>query len=291
MTALTPRPTARPVHAARTAFVGPESRLSFPRVVRSEWIKITSLRSTVWSLLMIVLSGVGLSLLLAATMESAGLPDGPSVGFTLTTVTLGVMFGQIVAAVLGVLAISGEYSTGMIRSTLTAVPTRLPVLAAKAVVLFVLVVAVGLVTLVGAWAATYPLFAAAGIATSLAEPGFFVAILGAATYLGLTAVFALGIGTLLRSAAGGVATVLGVILGLPLFLPLAALAFDWVADVGPFLFTSAGEAMAALPLDAPAGTAPVSGGPLEPWAAGLVVLAWTGVSLVLAGLSLRRRDA
>jgi ABC-2 type transport system permease protein len=289
MTALTTHTETRPAHASRTAHVGPESRLSFPRILRSEWIKLTSLRSTAWSLLMIVVAGVGLSLLLAATMESAGLPDAPSVGFTLSTVTLGVMFGQIIAAVLGVLAISGEYSTGMIRSTLTAVPTRLPVLAAKAVVLFALVAAVGLVTLVGSWAATYPIFAAAGIATGLAEPGFLVAILGATAFLGLTAVFALGIGTVLRSAAGGVATVLGVILGLPLFLPLAALAFEGIVDVAPFLFTSAGESMASLPAEA--GAEAGRGAPLAPWLGGVVVLAWTGVSLALAGLSLRRRDA
>jgi ABC-2 type transport system permease protein len=280
-----------PTHALTTAHIAPDARLTFTRILRSEWIKLTSLRSTAWSLAIIVLSGVGLSLLLATTMDSSGMPDGPSVGFTLSTVTLGVMFGQIIAAVLGVLAISGEYSTGMIHSTLTAVPTRLPVLAAKSVVLFALVTLVGLATLIGSWAATYPMFAAQGIATGLTEPGFLIAVLGAAVYLGLTAVFALGVGTVLRSAAGGVATVLGVILALPLFLPLAGLAFDWVVDVAPYLFTSAGESMARIPAELPAGAEVERGAPLAPWLGGVVVLVWTGVSLALAGLSLRRRDA
>lgn len=284
-------PSAAPRAARPVASnVPPDARLTFPRILRSEWIKLTSLRSTVWSIVLIVVVGIGLSLLLALTMESAGLPDAPSAGFTLSIVTIGVMLAQIIAAVHGVLAISGEYSTGMIRSTLTAVPTRLPVLAAKAIVLFALIFVVGLVTMLGAWAATYPLFANAGIATGLLEPGFLFAVLGGAGYLGLTAVFALGIGTMLRSSAGGVATVLGVLLAIPLFLPLLGLAFEWVYDIAPYLFSSAGEAMAALPRDLPSGTEAAPGEPLQPGPAALVVLAWTLVSLALAAVTLRRRD-
>ncbi len=84
---------------------------------------------------------------------------------------------------------------------------------------------------------------------------------------------------------------LGVILAVPLFVPMAGLAFDWVTDVEPYLFTSAGEAMAAVPTELPAGVEAPRGGPLEPGIATLVVLGWTAVSLALATISLRRRDA
>jgi len=262
-----------------------DARLTFGGILRSEWIKITSLRSTFWSLAIIVVLNLGISLLFASTMASAGLPAGPSAGFTLTTATVGIMFGQLVAAVLGVLAMSGEYSTGMIRSTLTAAPSRLPVLAAKAIVLFGLVTVVGLIALFGSWAATYPMFAALDLAVGLGEPGFALALIGGATYLGLIAVFALGLGTLLRSAAGGIAAALGVILILPVVLQLLGIAVEWVRDLVPYLLSSAGESMGSLATDAEAS------GTLEPWAGALVVLAWAAVSLLFAAIALRGRDA
>jgi ABC-2 type transport system permease protein len=277
------------VASPTTRFVPTDARLTFPHLLRSEWFKLTSLRSTIWSVALIVLSGFGLSVLYALSAAGSGFQTEPSVGFTLGTVTIGVVFGQIIAAVLGVLAISGEYSTGMIRSTLTAVPARLPVLAAKTLVMFGLVFAVGLVTLVASWAATYPVYAADGIATGLTAPGFLLALLGGAAYLGLTAAFGLGIGAVLRSSAGGIAVVLGVILGLQIFLPLAGLAFEWVWDVRPFTFDQAGAAMASLPSDG--ATESDIPGPLQPWLGGLVVLAWTSVSLAAASILLRRRDA
>lgn len=267
-----------------------DSRLRFSGILRSEWIKLTSLRSTLWSLLTIVLVGIGLSFVLALTMESAGVPDEPSVRFTLSIVAIGAACGQFVAAVLGVLAISGEYSTKMVQSTLAAVPSRLPVLAAKAIVLLGLMTAVGLVTLFGSWAATYAMFDDLGLAVSLAEPGLAGALLGAALFLGLTATFALGVGAILRSAAGGVAAVLGVLLLLPLALSLLGNSMEWAAAVTPYGFAAAGESMWSIPAG-PAAGSPVPGTPLTPGAGGLVVLAWTTVSLVLGALTLRGRDA
>lgn len=266
-----------------------DARLTFPRILRSEWIKLTSLRSTLWSLGLIVVLGVGLSLLISSFTPAVDGPAIPSAELALTSATAGVAFGQLIAAVLGVLVISGEYSTGMIRSTFAAVPTRLPVLAAKAVVLFALVTAVGAVTMFGAWAINYPILDAQGLAIGLDEPGFSLALAGAATFLGLTAVFALGLGTILRSAAGGIAAALGVILILPTVLSLLALAMDSVTEITPYLFSSAGSAMASLPSE---GAVDATGMTvLEPWTGGLVVLAWTFVSLALGAITLRRRDA
>jgi ABC-2 type transport system permease protein len=268
-----------------------DARLTFPRILRSEWIKLTSLRSTLWSLALIVMLGVGLSLLVSSVGFGVGGegPSAPDPGIVLTTSTIGVAFGQLIAAVLGVLVISGEYSTGMIRSTLAAVPARLPVLAAKAIVLFLLVTAVGALTMFGAWAASYPVYESQGLAVGLDEPGLALALAGAALYLGLTAVFALGLGTLLRSAAGGIAAALGVILVIPTIVPLIALAFEWVNDIAPYLISNAGAAMSRLPS---AEAVPTMGQTLlEPWVGALVVLAWSAVSLTLGAIALRRRDA
>ncbi|KQV25214.1 MULTISPECIES: ABC transporter permease [unclassified Microcella] len=276
---LTPSPTVRS-----------DARLTFPRILRSEWIKLTSLRSTLWSLGLIVALGVGLSFLVASLgfgMEGASAPDP---GAVVTTATIGVSFGQLIAAVLGVLMVTGEYSTGMIRSTLAAVPARLPVLAAKSLVLFLLVSAVGAITMFGSWAATYPVLDAQGLAVGLAEPGLAPALAGAAVYLGLTAVFALGLGTLLRSSAGGIAASLGVILVIPTVLPLLSLAVDWADEVAPYIFSNAGVAMARLPSTESVEES-IGQTLLEPGLGGLVVLAWTLVSLTLGAIALRRRDA
>ena len=271
------------------ASVRTDARLTFPRIVRSEWIKLTSLRSTVWSLGLIAVLGIGMSLAMASLGGwEASTPD-PNLVLTITTV--GVAFGQLIAAVLGVLVVSGEYSTGMIRSTLAAVPTRLPVLAAKTLVLFVLVTVVGAVTVFGAWAATYPLLATNNMAVGLGELEFTVALLGTAAYLGLTAVFALGVGTLLRSAAGGIAAALGVILVIPMIMPLLAMAFDWVTDLAPYMFSSAGAAMSSIAADSQAAANPLQPEQLEPWLGGVVVLIWTAVSLAVGAITLRRRDA
>lgn len=275
---LTPSPSVRP-----------DARLTFARILRSEWIKLTSLRSTLWSLGLIVLLGVGLSFLVSSLGVGAPGAATPDPGTVLTTATIGVAFGQLIAAILGVLVVSGEYSTGMIRSTLAAVPTRLPVLGAKALALFLLVTAVGAITMFGAWAATYPVLDSQGIAVGLDEPGLALALAGAAVYLGLTAVFALGLGTLLRSSAGGIAAALGVILVIPTVLPLVSLAVDWVDEVAPYIFSNAGVAMARLPSQE--SSEEMGQLLLEPAIGGLVALAWTLVSLTLGAIALRRRDA
>lgn len=272
------------------ASIRSDARLSFARIVRSEWIKLTSLRSTVWSLALIVVLGVGSSLLIASLSTSLGGTVESDPGSVLTTLTVGVSFGQLIAAILGVLAISGEYTTGMIRSTLAAVPSRLPVLGAKALVLFTAVTAVSLVTMFGSWAATYSILDAQGAAVSLSEPGFAMALAGAALYLGLTAVFALGLGTLVRSASGGIGAAILIIVVLNSVVPLLTLAVDWASELTPYLFSNAGVAMARLGENDSLGAA-MGGQMLAPWAGALVVLAWTLVSLTLGALRLKRQDA
>lgn len=164
-------------------------RPRFRHVLESELIKLTSLRSTALLAAALLVLGLGVSVLFAVTLESGGVPSAHSVAFSLDAITLGtVLFGQIIAGVLGVLAISAEYSSGTIQPTLIAVPRRSPIIVAKALVLFPAVTATAFIALLGSWAATYPIYAGYDIQTELTEPGFFSAILGGAVYVGLCAV-------------------------------------------------------------------------------------------------------
>jgi ABC-2 type transport system permease protein len=284
MTTFTP-PVAR---VARPAAI---TALSFPGVLRSEWIKLRSLRSTVWSYVILVVLALGMALLMSLSFVSGGGPAGAAdaaglsseaqAGLLVQASTFGAYFGQLVVAVLGVLVISGEYSTGMIRSTLAAVPTRLPALAAKAVVLFAVTFVMATIAAVGAFFVAASVFAGSDIAASLFDTEVILPILGSALYLGLVALFALGVGTMLRSSAGGIATVVGVLLVLPLVLQM--IPADWVQDVLPYVLSTAGVGMFS---DTSAAAEATSF-----WENLLIVLGWVGASIAGAAVLLKRRDA
>lgn len=281
MTTITPT-AAQPSRTRLTS-------LSFGGVLRSEWIKLRSLRSTIWSYVILVVLALGMALLMslsflsgggpAGEMGTAGLSDEAQAELLVQTSTFGAFFGQLVVAVLGVLVITGEYSTGMIRSTLAAVPTRLPALAAKAVVLFAVTFVMATIAAVGAFFVASAVFADSGITANLFDPDVILPILGSALYLGLVALFALGVGTMLRSSAGGIATVVGVLLVLPLVLQM--IPADWVQDVLPYVLSTAGVGLFS---DTSADATPF-------WENLLIVLAWVGASIAGATVLLKRRDA
>ncbi|MGF2948996.1 ABC transporter permease subunit [Microbacterium alcoholitolerans] len=274
----------------RTTFIHSADRVSFGGVVRSEFIKLTSLRSSVALLLAIIVFGLGVSIALSLTMEGAGLPDQPSIDFMLDQVTLGtVLFGQVIAAVLGVMMISGEYSSGMIQRTLIAVPTRLPVLAAKAIVLFAATTASALIATFGSWAATYPMFAAFDLAIELDEPGVVMSFVGGSVFLGLSAILGLGIGTLLRSVAAGIATTVSVMLLLPIVLS-ALPASQVVRNLQLLSMSKAGDAMSN-PIDDQGVFMDLAAGYVSSGAGWLIAAVWTGVFLALGAGRLRQGDA
>src|SRR5688572_15962674 len=124
--------TLNPANDARTPRMPatvPPTPVRFSGVLRSEWIKLRSLRSTVWSYAMLVLVSLGLAAIMAATLNSVAtgpVPEDAQVSILMQVSSFPVALGQLIVAVLGVLLISGEYGTGMIRSTFSAVPRRLP---------------------------------------------------------------------------------------------------------------------------------------------------------------------
>jgi hypothetical protein len=255
-------------------------RVTFARVFHSEWIKMRSLRSTALTLLAAVVTMVAAGWLFGWATNAQWSTTSPQqlAAFNPVDTTLaGYNLAQLAVGVLGVLLVTGEYATGMVRATFGAVPSRLPVLWAKAAlyagVTFALMLTAGLVAFVGGqqFLGTH--------GTRLSAPGALRAIIGVAGYLTLIGVFAVALGFIIRSTAGGVATVFGLLLVLPglgLLLPAS-----WQDHVLPYLPSNAGASMFSVH---------TATGSLSPSLSLLVLLGWVAAALAGAALALARRD-
>ncbi|MEU1455915.1 ABC transporter permease [Streptomyces avermitilis] len=276
----TETPAPVPTPAARPAY-----RVTRRRVLRSEWAKLWSLRSTWITLGLGFLFLVAFGLIAAARyksrISSGEHMDPDFANATAVSLSLfGTNFAQLALGVLGVLVTAGEYSTGMIRSTLVAVPRRLPVLWSKSAVF-------GLVALVmGTVGAFLTFLCASGIvsgthaAMSLSDAGVVRSLLGAGLYLGLVGVIGAALGALLRSVAGGISVLVGGLMLVPGLISL--LPSSWQDDISPYLPSNAGESMFALTH---------SGTALSPAAGLAVFLGWTALVLAGAAYRLVRSDA
>ncbi|MFD5750959.1 ABC transporter permease [Streptomyces sp. NPDC127033] len=251
-------------------------RVTPAHVLRSEWHKLWSLRSTWITLLSASALILGIGLLMGATYESGG---GDADMDTVVLVLIGVQFAQIAFAVLGILVTAGEYTTGMIRASMTAVPRRLPVLWAKAAVFGAVVFAVSLATAFATFLPAALLLSDTDQAASLGDPGVLRALLGCATALTLLGLIALGLGSALRSVPGAVGTFLGGVMVLPEVLGM--LPYDIVQDVKKYVPTKATEALTS--------AQPVVAG-ASPGGALLALALTAAATLVLASALLKRRD-
>ncbi len=254
------------------------ARVTQRRVVAAEAIKLRSLRSTRWivvvSVLSIVAAGVfpALGVLLAGLDPSGGDGGGPdATGGALT----GVSFTQLLVAALGILAVTTEYATGLIRATFTAVPTRLPVLWGKAALVAAVTFVATLAAALIAFFSAKLVLAAADVTISLTAPGVIRAVVGAALVLALTGVLGVAFGTLVRSATGALAALFGLLFVLPLLGML-------LPQVDPYLPSNAGAAVMQ--------TGSAAGG-LSPWAGLAVFALYAAVALTAAAVTLTRRDA
>jgi ABC-type transport system involved in multi-copper enzyme maturation permease subunit len=263
-------------------------------LLRAEWTKIRSVRSTVWTLILFVVLTVGLTAgLIALVVANWNTPQSSErghiailadpVGFILGT---GISLGQLTICVLGVLIITGEYSTGVIKASLLAVPRRIPMLVAKAVVFAAMVLVLAEIVVFASFFAGSALLHSK-VAVSLSDPGVTRAVVGAGLYLTVLGLFAMAIGGLIRHTAGAIALVIGVVLVLPIltmFLP-----GSWGAHVHGYLPEQAGSLIYQV---GSAGAA--AGGPpqvLSAWQGFGVLCLWTAVLLAGAGYLLKRRDA
>jgi ABC-2 type transport system permease protein len=254
-----------------------------PRVARSEWTKLFSLRSTRFSLAATLLLVIGIGLLACIVFESrwAHLSVGDKHDFHPLSVSLaGINFAQLAIGVLGVLVITGEYSTGMIRSTLAAVPTRLPVLWAKAAVFAAVAFAISLPATVLVFLVGQAILSGEHINIALSHPGVERALIGAPLFLTAMGLFGLGLGAIIRSTAGGIAALAAIVFVLP---PIVGLLPTSVANsIDPYLPSNAGGAVWTINPDP---------GTLAPWAGFGVFCAYVAISIAVAAVLLVRRDA
>jgi ABC-2 type transport system permease protein len=254
----------------------------FTDVARMEWVKLRTLRSTGWSALILAAGMTGLAVLVLSNLHYARLSAADRATFDPTELGfVGLALGQLVMAVLGILMITSEFSSGMIRATLAAAPRRPLVLVAKAAVLGAAGLAAGeLLAFAGFLAGEAALASPAPHAT-LGQPGVLRAVLMAGAYLCLMGLIGLSIGAIVRHTAGAIATAMAVIFVLPLvFLAVPAGLQHAVEKFLP-------EMIAQNSLTA---VKPVAAS-LSPWA-GLGVLGlYAAVLLAAGGWLLARRDA
>jgi ABC-type transport system involved in multi-copper enzyme maturation permease subunit len=277
---VTENPAPAPAEPARPAY-----KVTGRRVLRSEWAKLWTLRST-WitlglGLLFLVAFGLIASARYKSAVDSGEHMDADFARSTAVSLSLfGTNFAQLALGVLGVLVTAGEYSTGMIRSTLAAVPRRLPVLWAKAAVFGVVALAVSTIGVFVTFLVGRGIVSGTPAAMALSHQGAVRALCGGALYLGLVAVIGTALGALLRSVAGGISVLVAALMLIPGLVSL--LPDSWANHISPYLPSNAGEAMFALHRDAHT---------LSPTAGLAVFLGWTGVALAGAAWRLVRADA
>jgi len=256
-------------------------------LLTAEWTKIRSVRSTMWSLLAFVVVAIGFSALIAIVISNTWNSPGDHPNHvTLLTDPTAVLFGagfglgQLAICVLGVIVISGEYSTGAIRASLLAVPRRIPVLAAKAAVFALLDLIVSAITVFAVFFITTAILRS-HVSITLSQPGITRACIGGILYLTVLGLFALAVGGLIRHTAGAIATVIALVLVVP---PLISLIPGTIADhVHGYLPTVAGQ-LVGQSSQQPADV-------LSPWQGFGVFCLWTAVLLAACGWLLVRRDA
>ena len=258
---------------------------TFAGVVRGEWIKLLSLRSTWWTLAatvaVITLVALAAAASLNAMADDPALAPGIEQMHGAEVISSGFHFGMLTIAVLGALLITGEYATGSIRSTFAAVPTRIPVLGAKALTLVVLTAAVTLVSVTLSYFLTMPQLSQYDLVPALDDPGTWRVFGGTLYSLISAALFSLGVGTLLRSTAASLTAALTVLLpGILSFIRL-----DWVETIVSYLPLPASSALLTT------GAVETQGASLSAQASLIVMAAYAAVPIAAAAVTLHRRDA
>jgi ABC-2 type transport system permease protein len=263
----------------RTAAV---ARVTQARVILSEWTKLRSVRSTRWSLLVATVLTIGFPILASIVISThwGTRSAGDRANFNgLDPALIGSQIAQLAIGVLGVLTITAEYSTGMIRATFTAVPKRLPVLWAKALVFAVVTFVLMLPSVLIAFFASQSILSRHDANVAWSDPGVSRAVIGAALYLTAIAVMTLGLGAIVRNTAGGIATFAAIFFVLPPLMDV--LPSSWNDAISPYLPGNAGRAILSITHDA---------NTLSPWAGFAVLCGYALLALAIAAVLLVRRD-
>jgi ABC-2 type transport system permease protein len=266
---------------AMTEPIAPQ-RVTQARVVRSEWTKLRSVPSTAWSLLAAVVLTVGFGALYSMVRVTRPPREPAAVAsFDPTAISLGgVQLAQLAIGILGVLLVTGEYSTGTIRTSLAAVPGRLPVLWGKALAVALSTLVLCVPAVFAAFLVGQSILSSEHLDVTLGHPGVTRAVLGSALYLTAVGLLGLGLGALLRNTAGAVSALFAVV-----FAPQIVVGFlpsTWSDQIYRYLPVPAGVAVTSVRPD------PIS---LGPWTGFGLFCLYTAVVLALGAWQLRRRDA
>jgi ABC-2 type transport system permease protein len=258
----------------------------FGRLMLSEWTKIRSVRSTVWSLILLVVLDLAFTALFIGLGVAQWSKNDPSqqaairLDPTGTILGSGFLLSQLTVCVLGVMVIASEYSTGMIRASLMAVPKRVPMLAAKGLVFGLLILVTGELVSFASFFIGAPILNSK-VPVSIGDPGVLRAVFGGGLYLAMLSLFALSIGAIVRHTAAGITGVVAFVL---VIAPVTQLLPGSLGKhIHAYLPSEAGRLIAqqhAAKHDL-----------LGPWQGFGVLALWTAVLLVISAVLLQRRDA
>ena len=260
-------------------------RAGLAGTIRSEFTKLRSVRSTYWTIAAMVIVSVGFAAI-AGFAIAQNLHNNPAnkAGMDATQASLGAFFelGQLIIAVLGVLVITSEYSTGMIRTSLTAMPRRVVIYVSKIAIFAVIALVVTFVAAFISFFLGQSLLASTHDTATLSQPNVLRAVVGSALYVTMCGLFAFAIGAILRHTAGTITTVIGLLFVIPILAHL--LPQSWYQDLERWLPDAAGRALS------------VTVGPqpqhlFSPWAQFTVFAVYTVVLLIIGGVLFRNRDA
>lgn len=273
---------------AASLVTGPEvgdAPASLVHVLHSEWTKLRSVRSTAWTLLALFVVTVGFGVLISWLTShywsQASLSDKLNFDPTSTSLS-GLAFGQLAIAVLGAMMISSEYSTGGIRTSLTAVPNRMRLLGGKAGVFLVTAFVAGLITSFVAFFAGQAFFAAPGgpMSASLSDPAVLRAVFGGALYITASGLFGLSCGVLLRHTAGAITVAVAFLFVIPIVL--AAIPGGIGKGIQRYFTSNAGQQISYVHQH---------GNYLTPWVGFGIFCLWFAVPLAVGAWLMQRRDA
>jgi ABC-2 type transport system permease protein len=255
-------------------------------VLRSEWIKMRSVRSTIWTLVAMTIITIGIAVIAGTTesshWSSASLADRLS--FDPTSISLrGLLFSQLVIGVLGVLVMSAEYGTGTIRATLAAIPNRPMVLATKAAVFAAVALVVGEVLSFGGFLVGQSLLVSPAPHATLGQPGVLRAVVGGGLIVAVLGLFALGLATIIRHTAGAITAYVGVLLVAPIVVQ--ALPSSINNSINKFLPLNISDTMTTV--NHSLGQSPS----FAPWTGFGLLCGYAIAALAVGGWLMVRRDA
>ncbi len=265
------------------------SRVTFLGVLRSEWTKFRTIRSSYIFMTIALVVLIGLWSVVSAGFAFDDGPEAQMAAGFLNPVSIAlrtaVLMTQLVIGVWGVTMVTNEYATGMIRATFAAVPKRIPVILAKALLLLLVSVGLTVPGLIAAFFIGNSILANAGLEASINDPNVIRALVGASLYIAGVGLFGSILGWLLRSAAGAIATLVGIIILLPVLLPLIPV--ELIQTISEYLPSPVGQRIFAL------------GGfideqfsvDIDPWTGFAIFWGYVVVGLIIVAMVVRRRDA